>query len=143
MFAFRIKDQDAVDLVGLGARVLLLAPEGEDLLETQIAGFGGWTDRETELYSALSALIDDPAGWDVFIMATDGFGGIEAARRAHRMLGVAAERVPMIAIGADCRTQQFPDDRSAPIVLRAPATAVSLRVGMDHALRGRTGWRRT
>jgi hypothetical protein len=37
--------------------------------------------------------------------------------------------------------QVFPEDRSAPILLRAPLSAVSLRVGFEHALRERRLWR--
>ncbi len=141
MHAFRFVEQQTAGLVGLGARVMLLAPAAESGLDRHIAGFGGRIDREAELYAALSALIDDPAGWDLFIMSCDAFGGTEAGRRAHSMLGAVAERVPMILISAEYQRQQFPEERAAPVQLRAPLSAVSLRVGMEHALRGRLGWR--
>jgi hypothetical protein len=141
MEAFRIREQQVVGLVGLGARVLLLAAGGAGALARQIAGFGGRIDQEDEMYAALSAVIDDPMGWDLFIMECDGFGGLEAALRAHRMLGATAERLPAILVSSDCRTQIFPEERNQPVILRSPASAVSLRVGMEHALRGRLNWR--
>jgi hypothetical protein len=141
MRAFRLQDQAEADLVGLGLRILLLAPEGDETLALQLAGFGGRVERETELYAALAAVIDDPADWDVLVLACDSYGGIEAGRRAQAMLGVAAERVSVILTSRDCGQQDFPEDRHAPILLRAPASAVSLRVGLEHALRGRLVWR--
>ena len=141
MRAFRLQEQDAAGLVGLGARVLLLAPEQDGTLVRQIAGFGGRVDHEVEMYAALSALIDDPAGWDLFMMACDDFGGLDAGQRAHRMLGDVAERLPVILLSADCARQVFPEERAVPVTLRSPSSAVSLRVGMEHALRGRLGWR--
>ncbi|MCF1708636.1 hypothetical protein L0V05_07375 [Tabrizicola sp. J26] len=141
MRAIRHQDQDGAGLVGLGARVLLLAPAENEALFRRIAGLGGRVDHEVELYSALDAVISDPADWDLFVMDCDAFGGIEAGRRAFAMLGMVAERMPMILTSASCQTQEFPADRRAPILLRAPATVTSLRVGMEHALHSRLNFR--
>jgi hypothetical protein len=141
MHVFRSQEQENAGLVGWGVRVLLLTPEDRGPLASRIAGFGGRVDTETEMYAALSALIDDPAGWSVFVMECDSYGGLEAARRATSMLGTVAERLAIILISAECDRQVFPEDRRAPIVLRGPASAVSLRVGFEHALRDRIAWR--
>ena len=141
MQVIRHQDRDSAGLVGLGARVLLLAPQANEALFRRIAGLGGRVDLEVELYSALDALINDPADWDLFVMDCDAFGGLDAGRRAFAMLGLAAERVPMILASAECQTQVFPEDRRAPILLRAPATATSLRVAMEHALHNRLNFR--
>lgn len=140
MRAVRPHEQESAGLVGLGVRVLLLAPETDAALVRQIAGFGGTIDHEVEMYSALSALIDDPAGWDMFIMSCDAFGGLEVGQRAYAMLCSVAERLPVILLSAECGRQSFPEDRQMPILLRRPVSAVSLRVGMEHAVRGRLGW---
>jgi hypothetical protein len=143
MRALRLVETEHSGLVGLGARVLLLAPEAEEAarLTRLIAGFGGLVDHEAETYAALSALIDDPRDWDMFVMACDGIGGIEAGRRAHRMLGDVAARVPTILISQERGEQTFPEAREEPILLRARMSAAALRLGMEHALRGRMAWR--
>ncbi len=143
MRALRIVETESSGLVGLGVRVLLLSGSDTEAarLTRLIAGLGGRVDCETEVYSALSALIDDPAGWDVFVIACDGLGGIENGHRAHRMLGAVSERVSTILISDACETQTFPEDRMAPILLRARLTAVALRLGLEHAVRGRLAWR--
>jgi hypothetical protein len=48
-----------------------------------------------------------------------------------------AQRVSVILVSSECRDQRFPQERTAPVVLRAPMTAVSLKVGYEHALRER------
>ena len=143
MRALRLVETEGSGLVGLGARVLLLAPCAEDAarMGRLIAGFGGRVDHEAEVYSALAALIDDPAGWDLFVVACDAMGGLEAGQRAHRMLGAVAERVPAILISDGCTEQTFPEDRASPILLRSRLTGVALRLAMEHALRGRLAWR--
>ncbi len=47
----------------------------------------------------------------------------------------------MILISRDCAAQVFPDDPLDAVQLRAPLSAVSLRVGFEHALRERMFWR--
>ena len=142
MRALRLLDTENAGLVGLGARVLLLAPEQDEAarLSRLIAGFGGRVDHEVEVYSALSALIDDPRGWDLFVVACDGLGGIDVGRRAHRMLGGVVERMPTILISCECGEQTFPEARGEPVVLRAEMSPAALRLGMEHALRGRMAW---
>ncbi len=131
-------------LVGWGIRVLLLSGEGESgLTSRRLASLGGQVEVEAELFAALSAVIDDPAGYALFVLDCDGanVGGLEAGRRAVQMLGDVAERVPVILVSRDCGEQRFPNDRSQPTVLRAPLTSVSLRVGFEHALHDRLFYR--
>lgn len=141
MRAIRHQVQEGAGLVGLGARVLLLAPADNEGLFRRISGLGGRVDHEVELYSALDALISDPADWDLFVMDCDAFGGLDAGRRAFAMLGLVAERMPMILTSAACQTQEFPEDRRSPILLRAPASVTSLRVAMEHGLHNRLNFR--
>jgi hypothetical protein len=89
-----------------------------------------------EVFAALSEAIDDLAGYALFVVdcATDGVGGLEAARHAVMLAGGVASRVPVILVSQDCREQSFPLDRQQPTVLRAPLSAVSMKVGFEHAL---------
>ena len=140
MHALRLQGREIAALQGIGARVMLLAPGADTTLEGIVAGAGGRIDRETETYAALSALIDDPAGWDLFVMACDGFGGLADGLRAHRMLAGAGPGLPTILIAAACTPHVLPDDRRAPVLLRGPATPAALQAGMAHALRDRLVW---
>lgn len=127
--------------VGWGVRVLLLSQASGSALEKRILGLGGQVEVETEVYSALSAMIDDPMGYGLFVMDCDGFGGPEAGSRAASTLMAAQARVPVILVSADLAAQTFPQERTQPTCLRAPISAVSLRVGFEHALRDRLMWR--
>jgi hypothetical protein len=143
MQMFRALDSEAA-LVGWGVRVLFLAEDGTKATQAaaqRIAGFGGLIEQHAEVFTALEAMIDDPVGYALFIMDCDAFGGLEHGRKAVAMLRGAGGRVPVILVSRDCGEQVFPDDRAAPILLRAPLSAVSLRVGYEHALRDRVIWK--
>ena len=135
-----VKSEKAT-LVGWGVRVLMLADVVDRGAEERLVGLGGKVDTETELYTALAAMMDDPLGYGLFVMDTDAFGGIEAGLRAFQMLRAADVRIPVILVGRDCGRQVFPEERSAPILLQAPVSIVSLRVGFEHALHDRIIWR--
>lgn len=127
--------------VGWGVRVLMLNDGADDSAQERLVGLGGQVDIETELYTALATMIDDPRGYALFVMDVDAFGGIEAGLRAFSMLRAADIRIPVILVGRDCGRQVFPEERSAPIMLQAPLSMVSLRVGYEHALHDREIWR--
>ena len=135
-----VKSEKAT-LVGWGVRVLMLADGVDRGAEERLVGLGGKVDTETELYTALAAMMDDPLGYGLFVMDTDAFGGIEAGLRAFQMLRAADVRIPVILVGKDCGRQVFPEERSAPILLQAPVSMVSMRVGFEHALHDRIIWR--
>lgn len=138
MQLIRSFEQENAALVGWGIRVMLVTRDGpEGLAARRLAGIGGQVECLPELYTALSAVMDDPSGYGLFVIDCDAFGGIAEGRRACAMMGDVAGRVPVILISRDCQTQIFPAERSAPIVLRAPLSAVSLRVGFEHAVRDR------
>lgn len=135
-----VKNEEAM-LVGSGVRVLMLSDGTDPSAKQRLTGLGGKIDTETELFTALSAMTDDPRGYGLFVMDTDAFGGMETGLRAFRMLRAADVNIPVILVGRDCGTQVFPEERSAPIVLQAPLSMVSLRVGFEHALHDRVIWR--
>ena len=135
-----VKSEKAT-LVGWGVRVLMLADGVDRGAEERLVGLGGKVDTETELYTALATMMDDPLGYGLFVMDTDAFGGIEAGLRAFQMLRAADVRIPVILVGRDCGRQVFPEERSAPILLQAPVSMVSMRVGFEHALHDRIIWR--
>ena len=144
MKIIRSFEQNDAAVVNWGVRVLLLSSEGEaGLLSRKLAALGGKVDVADELFSALSEVIDDPSGYALFVVDCDcvSAGGLGAVQRAMPMLGELIHRIPIILVSTECRTQTFPADRAAPIVLRAPLSAVSLKVGFEHALRERLIYR--
>ena len=133
-------DQDKASLVGWGVKVLLLAPDYGDRdgkVAVRIAGLGGIVEQEMDFYSAIEALDGASNGYGLFVMEADAFGGLEEARRLIRELRRTDARIPVILVSSECQTQTFPSDDRMPVELRAPLSAVSLRVGFEHAMRHR------
>lgn len=127
--------------VGRNVRVLMLNNGSDPAAPERLLALGGQVDFETEMFTALAALMDDPMGYELFVMDADDFGGMEAGLRAFQMLRAANVRIPVILISQDCRAQVFPEERCAPIVLKAPLSMVSLRIGVEHALDEHLFWR--
>ena len=128
--------------VGFGVRTMLLTNQNEDgPIASRLGGLGSKVEAARELFAALEALIEDPAGYGLFVRDCDGFGGVDAGIKAVAMLGGLARRIPVILVSAGFSTQTFPEDRGEPTCLRAPISVVSLRVGFEHALRDRLALR--
>ncbi len=137
MQVHRAIDTEPAALVGWGVRVMVLSPDGgESRTIERIAGLGGRVEVESDLYTAVETLNDDATGYGLFVMECDGFGGLEAGARAVAMMGRAVERMPVILVSSEVAVQTFPETH-APVLLRAPLSAVALRVGFEHALRER------
>jgi hypothetical protein len=134
-------DTTAALPVGWGVRVLLLTGKADNPLSERIGGLGGTVEVETETYAALSALIDDPMGYGLFVMDCDDLGGPDEGKRASVTLAAVQSRVPVILISKGHASQVFPQEKAEPVCLRAPISTVSLRVGFEHALRDRLIWR--
>ena len=137
----RAVKNDGATLVGWSVRILMLSDGTDVAAQDRLGALGGKVDTETELYTALAAMIDDPLGYALFVMDVDAFGGMDAGLRAFSMLRAADVRIPVILVGRDCGKQVFPEERSAPILLQAPLSMVSLRVGFEHAIHDRVIWR--
>lgn len=140
MQVFRQMDPEAAALVGWGVRVMLLAPDYGDRLgkvATRIAGLGGIVDTDSDIFAALDTAMSDPTGYGLFVVECDAFGGIAAAQNIVAMLRRGGVQIPVILVSSDCAEQTFPIDGHDPILLRAPLSAVALRVGFEHALRHR------
>ena len=129
-------ERDDAAQLGRSVRVLLLSSEGEQgPIARRLASLGCRVD----LVAAVSNVTCHPAGYALFVLdcASDGVGGLEAATRVVMMLDEAMSRLPVILISQECAEQRFPADRMQPTVLRAPLSAVSIKVGFEHALRDR------
>ncbi len=136
MQLIRSFEQENAALVGFGIRALLLSTEADrGPIAQRLAGIGGRVEVADELFIGLEAALDDPRGYELLVIDCDTMGGVELGRRATEMLGETARSLPVILISSDCQRQVFPERPNAPTELRAPLSAVSLRVGFEHALR--------
>ena len=138
MQVLRSTEQLYIAPVGLNIRVMMVGGDQAGTgLFNRLAQLGGSIDANLDLFTGLEAVIDDPAGYGLLVVDCDHIGGLEAGRRAHMLMGTAATRVPVILVSRDCKTQEFPEERGKPVVLRGPVTSLSMRMGFEHALRDR------
>lgn len=137
---FRQEEAEISAIVGWGVRVLLLSacdqPQ-DSKVAVRIAGLGGAIEIETDAFAALETLVLDSTGYGLFVIEADAFGGLEAARKIVSMLHKGGVSMPILLVASDCKEQEFPNDSHNPVILRAPVSAVALRVGFEHAMRGR------
>lgn len=124
-----------------GVRVMLLAGQAEGVTAQRLATFGSLVDTETELYAALSAILDDPMGYDLFVMECDAFGGTIAAERAISTLIAAEAKMRVILISREFDVPAYPMGRRTAVCLPDPVTDASFRIGFDHVLRDRVALR--
>lgn len=140
MQVFRPVDYVPATLVGRGLRVMLTGAAVNSPVADKLARLGGAVEVEPEAFMALSMVMDDPHGYSLFVIDADGLGGNDEAQRICGLLKGAFPRLPVIIVGGCDGAQSFPEDVERPVRLRAPVSAVSLRVGFEHALRERMLW---
>ncbi len=133
---FRQDDLEVSAVVGWGVRVMLLAA-GEGRIATRLAGLGSVVEAESDSFAALDLLTMDATGYGLFVIDCDHVGGVGAARNLISLMHKGDVSLPVILVSSDCETQEFPSDYNAPVVLRAPLSAVAARVGFEHAMRDR------
>jgi hypothetical protein len=124
-----------------GVRVMLLSADPEGVTAERLASYGSGVDTETEFYAALSAIIDDPLGYDLFVMDCDGFGGIEAAERAISTLIAADARMRVMLVSREFDTPAYPMGLRSAVSLPSPVSEASFRRGYEHVLRDRMAMR--
>ncbi len=138
MQMFPLIEQDEAQLVGWGVQVLLLADPRSPataLVQRRIAGMGGQIWLQPSLAGALAQMTERPGAFGLLMICCDDFGGLEPCRQFLAQLAGAGQQVPAILISVACRCQTFPEAAEDPVLLRAPLSAVSLHVGVEHALR--------
>ena len=120
-----------------GVRVMLLSSEPDSAAARTLTGFGSQVDCETDFFTAMSNIIDDPLGYDLFVMECDGFGGIAGGERAVATLIANEARMRVMLISSEFDTPAYPMGRRTAVCLPFPASDDSIRFGFDHALRDR------
>jgi hypothetical protein len=144
MQIFRHDDTDSSAIVGWGVRVLLLSATAhinDSKVGARLAGLGGLVELVNEPFTALNALIEAATGYGLFVIECDMFGGLAAAQNLVSMLHRGGVLMPVVLVSSECSVQVFPEERHLPVILRAPMSAVSLRVAFEHAMRDRLVFR--
>jgi CheY-like chemotaxis protein len=125
-------------VVGFGFRTLLVTSDTANAVMTRrLNGLGCRVEACDELYSALDRLIDDPSEFELIVIDCDSIGGLATAKRAHLMLKITERCFPVILVSSEVAHHDFPHSRHDPTILRGPITALSLRVGFEHAMQDR------
>lgn len=138
MNLFNSFDPQASTVVGFGTRTLLISSEDErGPMARKLSGLGCRIETCDELYLALEHVMDGPQGFDLIVIDCDKTGGLEQGRRAHALLKSTGRCIPVILVSGECDKQTFPFSRYEPTVLRSPLSAISLRVGFEHAMQER------
>lgn len=138
MQVFRPSMEDDAALVGWGASVLFATSEAEaGPTVRRLAGMGAHVTVQRELYDVLSQLLDDPKDADMLVIDCDCFGGIAVGRRAFAILAEGGLRLPVILLSSACTEQRLGTGRDSAMLLRAPASAVALRIAFESAFQGR------
>lgn len=134
-------EQEEAAPVGYGIHVMLVSASAGSAVARRLAGLGGQVERRDELFGALDAVMEAPRDYGLIVIDCDGLGGLAQGRRAVGLLGDIVRHVPVILVSGECVAQSFPEDRLRATELRVPLSAISMRVGFEHALRDRIATR--
>lgn len=120
---------------GRRLRALLASAEGPGAAARhRLVALGAEVEAHAQLYDALAVLADDPRAAQVLVVDCDGFGGVgPVALAIGRVQGLDAG-VPVVLITRRCPEQEFPSRRRGPVVLRAPVSALALRLALELVL---------
>ena len=121
----------------LGVRVMLLTDRPEGQTARRLASYGSLVETEDEFQAALSGILDDPMGYDLFVMDCDAFGGIEAAERAIAALIAADARMRVMLVSREFDSPAYPLGRRSAVCLPDAVSEAGFREGLDHVLRDR------
>ena len=139
--SFALKRQG---LAGWGVSVLLVSGvAGGGLPARRLAALGARVMVQESLDRALDRLLGDwsdgPRAIGLLVIDCDHAGGGVAGQQAFDLLARAGLRLPVMLICSACPEQTFPVGRVAPYRLRAPVSAVALRIAFELAFADQFG----
>lgn len=121
-------------LVGWGISVLLVSGlAGGGGAARRLAALGAKVVVLTGVRDALEQVLQGQICVDMLAIDCDSAGGIAEGYRAFGQLAGAGVSLPLLLMSAGCAEQTFPVGREAPIHLRAPVSAVALRIAFELA----------
>ncbi len=121
----------------LGLRVMLLSECRDGPSAQRLAEYGSSVDIRLDVDHALSGMLNDPIGYDLFVMECDGMGGVEGAEAAIAALIAADARMRVILVSREFDEAVYPFGRRAAVCLPALVPDDGFRRGFDHVLRDR------
>ena len=121
----------------LGVRVMLLSEHADGSTGQRLSSFGSLVDVVDELEEAVAAIIEDPLGYDLFVMDCDGFGGVDGAEYAISTLIARGAKIRLMLISSEFDVPVFPLGVRTAVCLPQDVEDESFRIGFDHVLRDR------
>lgn len=130
-------DRQQVATHANGVRVILLTDQPEGITGRRLQAYGSLVDAVEDLEDAVAAVLEDPLGYDLFVMDCDGFGGIPAAELAISSLISGGARMRIMLISCEFVVPAYPLGRRTAVCLPEDVEEESFRIGFDHVLRDR------
>lgn len=121
----------------LGVRVMLLSDTASGRTASRLADFGSLVDVTDDLDEAVATILEDPFGYDLFVMDCDRFGGVAGAERAIAALIAGAAKMRVMLISSEFDVPAYPLGRRTAVCLPEDVSDASFRIGFDHVLRDR------
>lgn len=121
----------------LGVRVMVLTDQGDGLTCQRLAAYGSLVDASDDLEEAVSAILEDRVGYDLFVMDCDAFGGIAGAERAISALIAGDAKMRVMLVSREFDVPAYPLGRRTAVCLPEDVSDASFRIGFDHVLRDR------
>lgn len=121
----------------LGVRIMLLTDHAEGRTARRLADYGSVVDHSDELDDAVATILDDPFGYDLFVMECDGFGGIAGAEQAISALIAGDAKMRVMLVSTEFDVPAYPLGRRTAVCLPQDVSDASFRIGFDHVLRDR------
>jgi hypothetical protein len=121
----------------LGVRVMLLTERSDSRTARRLAQYGSVVEVTEDLQEAVAAILEDPMGYDLFVMDCDGFGGIAGAEQAIAALIAGDARMRVMLVSREFDVPAYPLGRRTAVCLPEDVSETSFRIGFDHVLRDR------
>jgi len=130
-------DRQQVASHTMGVRVMVLTHHGEGLTCQRLAAYGSLVDATDDLEDAVQTILEDRAGYDLFVMDCDAFGGIAGAEKAISALIVGDAKMRVMLVSREFDVPAYPLGRRTAVCLPEDVSDASFRIGFDHVLRDR------
>ncbi|MCU0826737.1 MAG: hypothetical protein MUE52_04880 [Tabrizicola sp.] len=116
---------------------MLLTDQPDSASALRLVDLGSLLDISRDLDGALARIVEDPLGYDLFVMECDAFGGLAGAETAIAKLIAADARMRVMLVGSDFDEPAYPLGRRTAVSLPAAVSDAAFRHGFDHVLRDR------
>lgn len=137
MQTFIQADRQKVAPHTMGVRVMVLTDHGDGMTCQRLAKYGSLVDATDDLEDAISAILEDRVGYDLFVMDCDAFGGIAGAEKAISALIAGDAKMRVMLVSREFDVPAYPLGRRTAVCLPEDVSDASFRIGFDHVLRDR------